>query len=87
MEMMDHFPKDRGEHTKYLSFHLVDTAGIPCAACRSNKSIKGKKAKARFYKTDHMNLIAVLLLVEEILHQLRLVVYPIIYSVSYISGG
>ena len=29
----------------------------------------------------------VILLMEEILHQLRLVVYPIIYRVLYISGG
>ena len=28
-----------------------------------------------------------LLLMAEILHQLRLVVYPIIYEVSYIPGG
>ena len=30
---------------------------------------------------------AVILLMAEILHQLRLVVYPIIYRVSYIPGG
>ena len=30
---------------------------------------------------------AQLLLMAEILHQLRLVVYPIIYRVSYIAGG
>ena len=31
--------------------------------------------------------IEVILLMAEILHQLRLVVYPIIYRVSYIPGG
>ena len=31
--------------------------------------------------------IAVILLMAEILHQLRLVVFPIIYRVSYIPGG
>ena len=30
---------------------------------------------------------SIILLMEEILHQLRLVVYPIIYTVLYISGG
>ena len=34
--------------------------------------------------TDHL---AQIMLMEEILHQLRLVVHPIIYRVLYISGG
>ena len=33
------------------------------------------------------NLLWIILSMEEILHQLRLVVYPIVYKVLYISGG
>ena len=36
---------------------------------------------------EFIQVIQVILLMEEILHQLRLVVYPIIYKVLYIPGG
>ena len=44
---------------------------------------KKKRARAPFCAPFQ----AVTLLMAEILHQLRLVVYPIIYRVSYIPGG
>ena len=39
------------------------------------------------FESQSLSFSGILLLMAEILHQLRLVVFPIIYRVSYIPGG
>ena len=57
---------------------------VPWVFQKKKTLFNGERAKQ---KKKHLSEPQPILLMAEILHQLRLVVYPIIYKVSYIPGG
>ena len=79
--------------TYFLQYGLVvtkmhpgDWAIFPSSfACRMG-SVEGSPGRMSSRQADG-KVSPILLLMAEILHQLRLVVYPIVFGVSYIPGG
>ena len=73
-----------------LTEHMVSNRHFPAEACFELLGFDFILDEEQRCQSFHPNLrehIHTILLMEEILHQLRLVVYPMIYQVLYIRGG
>ena len=66
-----------------ILFSFWDSAHfqVRAVSSREGSGVKGEKVDDRWVPFGKLRLMA------EILHQLRLVVYPIVYRVLYIPGG
>ena len=89
------FASDSQHHQKTIQYsifenpatHTLDTTGAVSSCLVLAKAKHPASSNISAGRTHKIFQKKMLLLMEEILHQLRLVVYPIIFMVLYIPGG